>query len=46
MELSIDSNGIQVPVAELGLINSKEQTIFGNANRDLILRTLGNVKDK
>lgn len=42
-KLFIDNNGVQVPVAELGLISSKEQTIIGNAQRDLILRTAGNV---
>lgn len=43
-KLSIDNNGIDVQVAELAIINQKEQTVFGNANRDLILRTLGNIK--
>lgn len=43
-KLFIDNNGINVQVAEIGMISAKEQTILGNGDRDLILRTQGNVK--
>lgn len=43
-KLSIDNNGTQVPVAELELISAKEQLVIGNLDRDLILRTAGNIK--
>ena len=43
-KLFIDDNKQSVPVAELGLILGKSQVVFGNLERDLILRTAGNVK--
>jgi len=39
-----DKNDVNVPVAELGLIAGKQQTVLGNAERDLILRTQGGIK--
>lgn len=42
--LYIDDSGRQVQVAELALISGKQQTILGNGERDLILRTAGNVQ--
>lgn len=43
-KLYINNKGIDVPVAELELISTKEQLVLGNLERDLILRTAGNVK--
>lgn len=42
--LNIDDNGFLVPVVELGPILNKQQVILGNYDRDLILRTSGNIK--
>lgn len=43
-KLNINYNGINVTVAELAIVSSKEQTVLGNFDRDLILRTAGNLK--
>jgi len=43
-KLFIDKKGQKVPVAELELILSKEQLVLGNLERDVILRTAGNIK--
>lgn len=43
-KLYIEKNGLKIPVAELESIASKEQAVIGNAERDLILRTAGNIK--
>lgn len=42
--LSIEKNGIQIPIAQVELISGKEQVVLGNYDRDLILRTKGNIK--
>lgn len=43
-KLAIENAGVSVQVAELALISGKEQVVIGNTDRDLILRTAGNIK--
>lgn len=42
--IAIEDGSKQVQVVELGLIAAKQQAIFGSSDRDLILRTAGNIK--
>lgn len=42
--LSIKKNNVDVLVSELSLLNGKEVLVLGNYERDLILRTKGNIK--
>lgn len=41
--LKLEKNGQEVSVATIDIINGKEQTIFGDYDRDLILRAKGAV---
>lgn len=43
-KLYIKDNDINVPVASLELLLSKQQAVIGNEDRDMILRTAGNIK--
>lgn len=43
-KLYIKDNDINVPVASLELLLNKQQAVIGNEDRDMILRTAGNIK--
>jgi hypothetical protein len=41
--LNIEYNGKTIPIANVGIVSSKEKVILGNLERDLLLQTLGSV---
>lgn len=43
-KIQINKGGIPIDVAESSLISGKEQLVVGNYDRDLILRTKGNIR--
>lgn len=43
-KLYVEDGGNKVQVVELGLLTGKQQVILGNVERDLILRTSGNIQ--
>ena len=44
MALYIEDGSNRLPIAELGVLGSKQQVILGALERDLILRTAGTIK--
>ena len=42
--LNIEYNGKTIPIANVGIVSSKEKVIFGSLERDLLLQTLGSVQ--
>ena len=42
--LNIEYNGKTIPIANVGIVSSKEKVILGNLERDLLLQTLGSVQ--
>jgi hypothetical protein len=42
--LTIKKNNLEIPVAELSLLNGKEVLVLGDYDRDLILRVKGSLK--
>ena len=41
--LNIEYNGKSIPIADIGIVSSKEKVILGNLNRDLVLQTSGSI---
>lgn len=41
--LNINYNGNSIPIADIGIVSSKEKVILGNLERDLVIQTLGSV---
>ena len=42
--LNIEYNGKTIPIANVGIVSSKEKVIFGSLERDLLLQTLGSIQ--
>ena len=42
--INVEYNGKSIPIANVGIVSSKEKTILGNPERDLILQTLGSIQ--
>lgn len=43
-KVQIINNGVEISIAQLEMLLSKQQLVLGNSERDLILRTAGNIK--
>jgi len=43
MSVNVEYNGKSVPVANIGIVSSKEKVLLGNLERDLVLQTLGSI---
>lgn len=43
MPVNVEYNGKSVPIANIGIVSSKEKVLLGNLERDLVLQTLGSI---
>lgn len=41
--LNINYNGNSIPIADIGIVSSKEKVQLGNLERDLVIQTLGSI---
>lgn len=41
--LNIEYNGASIPIANIGVVSSKQKVILGNLQRDLVLQTAGSI---
>ena len=41
--LNIEYNEKSIPIADIGIVSSKEKVMLGDLNRDLVLKTSGSI---